>query len=633
MHESVWLYGDERPLREVITGRAGPVAFDLEDGMLKRVRLGDVEVLRRVYFAVRTDEWDTIYPVFDDMQIEHGPDTFHASWSARCRGGEVDYAWHGEVVGDADGTIHFTVVGEPHADFRSNRVGICLLLSGDLLGGRPFTLSKPNGRTDRVRFPRIAYPELVGAQFRGIQYQPPGGPPCVCSIDGALFDMEDQRNYADTTFKAYAPMPHEYPVVRKGARFSQTFTLTFPDGVPKAPPTAPADEPVIVRVGEPLPGVVVPSLGVDLTGGPVAYEPDQLRLLAGLNAHHLRLELDMAHAAVPRPGLVPAPALFLSVRNFCPEAVDKLKAEVHNALDRTGATSLFVEIRSVPTDLLRVAREALASFDVDLLVGGPGVDMFIDQGLIQAFADAEADFLSWHVSPAVHQEDDETYMENTLGIADELAGARVFIPPGRRAVCCVSPINLASPWPRPRPDPRQTGLFTAAWTACAVKHLAEGGGTLGTFFRSVGGAGVIYARESYPQPAFDDRPGSHVYPVYHVLRWLGAVRDEPLHEALSSHAHDVEAIAAARWVLVANKTHRPRSVRVHWREEPPTRAAVRTLDAETFMAGCAAPGGVAPELAAQRIEVRDGRLDLRLRPFGVAWLAAEGECVRGVRST
>ena len=49
--------------------RAGPLSLDYETGALRRIRLGDREVLRQVYVAVRDPDWDTIEPVISDLRI------------------------------------------------------------------------------------------------------------------------------------------------------------------------------------------------------------------------------------------------------------------------------------------------------------------------------------------------------------------------------------------------------------------------------------------------------------------------------------------------------------------------------------------------------------------------------------
>ena len=64
----------------------------------------------------------------------------------------------------------------------------------------------------RENFAEIRYPLESGLRVRA-------------SVEGALFSMEDQRNYADTSYKAYAPLPYAYPAAPAGLRFGQTLTL------------------------------------------------------------------------------------------------------------------------------------------------------------------------------------------------------------------------------------------------------------------------------------------------------------------------------------------------------------------------------------------------------------------------
>jgi hypothetical protein len=55
---------------------AGPLTLLYEAGELRAVRLGEREVLRRVYVAVRDRNWGTILPTFSEVRIERGDDRF-----------------------------------------------------------------------------------------------------------------------------------------------------------------------------------------------------------------------------------------------------------------------------------------------------------------------------------------------------------------------------------------------------------------------------------------------------------------------------------------------------------------------------------------------------------------------------
>lgn len=72
-------YGRDEALPERRPLRTGPLTLVYEEADLRYIRLGDREVLRRVY-----------------VDAEH-------------KQGEVHFAWRGAVTGSADGTIEFSM--------------------------------------------------------------------------------------------------------------------------------------------------------------------------------------------------------------------------------------------------------------------------------------------------------------------------------------------------------------------------------------------------------------------------------------------------------------------------------------------------------------------------------------------
>ena len=65
-------------------------------------------------------------------------------------------------------------------------------------------------------------------------------------------------------------------------------------------------------------------------------------------------------------------------------------------------------------------------------------------------------------------------------------------------------------------DPRQRGLFAAAWSLGFVARFARGGAEAITLGGGVGEFGIAYAKMDYQQPYFDENGG--VYPAYHVSK-------------------------------------------------------------------------------------------------------------------
>ena len=111
-------------------------------------------------------------------------------------------------------------------------------------------------------------------------------------------------------------------------------------------------------------------------------------------------------------------------------------------------------------------------------------------------------------------------------------------------------------------DPRQRGLFAAAWSVGFVARFAKGGASALTLGGTVGELGIVYAKTDYPQPWFDENGG--LYPVYHVIKGLAACRGRPLVDLTISKPREMQAIAFAHErgieIWLANLTGQTQSV-------------------------------------------------------------------------
>src|SRR4051794_4648809 len=96
---NVLRYGLDQPLPEQIPLRAGPLRLVFENGDLRYITLGEHEVLRRVYVAVRDRNWDTIPLRLSNLQVQQNDESFNIAFEARHTQGDVDFAWRGSLTG------------------------------------------------------------------------------------------------------------------------------------------------------------------------------------------------------------------------------------------------------------------------------------------------------------------------------------------------------------------------------------------------------------------------------------------------------------------------------------------------------------------------------------------------------
>src|SRR5437016_10713906 len=127
LSRNVLYSGNERPLPARQSLRAGPLTLVFEEGDLRYIRLGDREILRRVYVAVRDRNWATVPATLSNLRVERRADSFRISYEVENRQGEIDFVWKGTIIGDPEGTVHFSMDGEARSTFRRNRIGFCVL--------------------------------------------------------------------------------------------------------------------------------------------------------------------------------------------------------------------------------------------------------------------------------------------------------------------------------------------------------------------------------------------------------------------------------------------------------------------------------------------------------------------------
>ena len=90
--------------------KAGPFSMLFEQGELRRIRLGDREVIRRIYLTVRGPDWSTIPGEITDLTVTHTEGGFDIHYTASHRKGGIDFTWVVDIRGNADGWADWVLV-------------------------------------------------------------------------------------------------------------------------------------------------------------------------------------------------------------------------------------------------------------------------------------------------------------------------------------------------------------------------------------------------------------------------------------------------------------------------------------------------------------------------------------------
>ena len=286
-------HGIDQPPPACVLLRAGTLSLVLGQGDLRTIRLGDREVIRGIYVAVRDRNWDTIPARLSDQQIEADAESFTVRFRAEHRQDEIDFAWDGLIQGTASGTVTFTMTGEARSTFLRNRIGFCILHPIRECAGRP--------ASSRMSTARPVMPPSLARSRRTSRSRTCGrsrtrSPPSLWAevrFEGDTFEMEDQRNWTDASFKTYCtPLGRPFPVeVAQGTRIEQSVTLRLTGTLPAIEPDR-RDAPATITVSRspigPFPRI---GMGIgELDSARNTRDDDRLRTL---NLAHLRHDLDL----------------------------------------------------------------------------------------------------------------------------------------------------------------------------------------------------------------------------------------------------------------------------------------------------------------------------------------------------
>lgn len=557
---SIACYGTAQPPCRPRVLRAGPLSAELEDGAIRAIRWRDVEILRGIAFLVRDAHWGTQSAQLSDPAVTEAPDRFDVRFQGVVDADGQRFRYDVRIGGSADGEFVFEAVGMAETDIVTCRTGFVVLHPIAGVAGRPVRIEHADGREEEGCFPALVSPGQPIFSIRSLAHEPAPGLRALCRLEGDVFEMEDQRNWTDASFKTYVrplALPTPY-VVAAGTRLEQAIRLTVSEeaeGGRGLPAAQPSNGPLRLTLGEAL-DVRMPRVGVGIdtlrlsaqvAGAPLIRDAG-VRLLVG--RFDPRTSGNETLEAFARLVDETGADLLLELPLACHEALDTELGEIAVRIDaaRLPVAGLTVApgayLRSYQpsgpwpdgpsfTDIYRATRRAFPGLPV-----GGGVHAYFPE-LNRARPPMEGcDYVSFCTSPIVHAADERSIAQSLEALPAIMETARSF--------CGGLPIRIGpsaigmrdNPYgrgpvdnpgngriPMARMDPRQRGLFGAGWYLGYVAELARQGAASITLGAIAGEFGFVHHPSHHPgewaQPWFDDEPAA-VYPAYHIIRALAS---------------------------------------------------------------------------------------------------------------
>ena len=497
------------------------LSFTYEDGALRHVMLKGIEAIRGIAFLVRDRDWGTLAPEITDQVIDQSDDrisiTYHARYTSQGAALDVDIG----ISASADGLV-MSASGHATGAFETNRAGFTVLHPIRGVAGAPVQVTHSDGSIEDAVFPYLIAPWQPFMDITALTHQA-GEMLVSCRFEGDTFEMEDQRQWGDASYKTYnrplaLPWPYE---IAEGATVEQAVNLTW----------NPSDKPAYQRAQTSLPPARFPQMALVITPQDafrLQDHPDDLevirpqRLLCHLDATlggvkeqidaftmaqmacfqtHFDLEYICDCSVDPEADLVELSAC-IDFARFTPDSV-----MICPSVDRQSTPPGSDWPYCPPLEEIHKRADRIFT---DIAHGGGMVSLFTELNRKRPPVEL-LDFVSHGLCPIVHAADDPSVMETleaiphitrsvraiigtkpyrigpaTIAMRQNPYGSRTIPNPNRERLCMTDD------------DPRHHAQFGAAYVIGLATALASANIEVWTPAALYGPRGVIGTGEAYP---------------------------------------------------------------------------------------------------------------------------------------
>jgi hypothetical protein len=256
----------------------GPWTFELRGDEIADLSYDGSPVVRSVRAVARDQDWNTVPTTVES--VEPRTNGFRLQLSMRGFGADID-ATIDIVQTDDELTVELTAT--PSSDFRTNRLGL-VVLHPPQVAGLPLTVGTGAGDTETA-FPTGVSPHQPAFDIRSLVWTY-DGVHTRASFGGEVFEMEDQRNWTDASYKTYSrPLALPFPyAVSAGETVSQSVSFSSRRDQAQSVPDATSSV-TLMRTGRP-----VPELALGASTGPDQALEQETVMPAGVSA--VLVELD-----------------------------------------------------------------------------------------------------------------------------------------------------------------------------------------------------------------------------------------------------------------------------------------------------------------------------------------------------
>jgi hypothetical protein len=597
VEEAIALFGTAQSAPGELKLTAGPLSCRLCEGALKDVRWRDVEVVRAVSYLFRDQDWGTVPSVVQNLLVEQEKERFRVGFDLHVLTLADPLVVSMQLEGTAAGRLAFVAKTTPGTTLRTNRCGF-VVLHPAAVAGRSLFVEHTDGARETTAFPLKISPSQPVFDIRKLTYSASDGVIVECLLEAELphdpmgkFEMEDQRNWSDASFKTYVASlldasPYDLP---EGKPSTQCISLTM-SGQSTTSTDRAEDE---VRLSR-LSGSRMPAFGVGVPPRVHRAGDLEVRALREVGASWWMAEVDLrgedamedlASLGRHRKGL----SVRVQVDAIVPDEL--LPRDAASALAEACARASLAPdaVRLLPASYLKSYQPAdewpalppLESYAAAARLAFPAAA--IGGGMLTYFTELNRkrqssngiDFIGHATCPIVHAADDESVMQTLETLPHIISSVREIWPslPYRLGPSTISmrrnPYGESPVANTKRErvamamtDPREGAQFGVAWMAAYALIAAQAGVDVLALGASHGPSGPF-------ANSIEDGTAREITPARKLLASLAKASGAEI-AALTNLPPGVFGLAwthdgHAAEILLVNTTLRPQDV--HWADE------------------------------------------------------------------
>ncbi|NTF45599.1 hypothetical protein [Rhizobium rhizogenes] len=569
------LYGTGEAETPPIQLTAGKLVVDFKGGNLRTVSYDGAEVLRAISYLVRDRDWGTYAPYVENLRIQQQPNGFSVSYLARYTGpDDTELVVEVRIAAQAGEPLIFEADALSATGFETNRCGFCILHPIVGVAGMPVSIEHVDGTREDTHFPDLIDPWQPFKDMRAITHRVTPSVTAECRMEGDTFEMEDQRNWSDASYKTYVrPLALPWPYrITAGEPVRQRIVLTVGEmsrspaiSLPPSENTAPISLGLTARSG------IMPAIGLVITPEEAAATLRARDKLAEITPQELLFHFD------PNAG----------------HGGDAFKSFAAIAALHAGKSTLEIALPCRQTPLAEARQIAAwmhaANFDPDAIVMSPSVDrqstppgsewpecppleevysaahaafpgMRLGGGMLSYFTELNRkrvpaeplDFITHCTNPIVHAADDLSVMQTLEALPFITRSVRAIYgnrpyrigpstipmrqnPYGSRTMDSPDGARMAMA----NTDPRHNARFGEAFAFGYAARVLDAELECLTLSALTGPFGLI-AGDNEPSPAGANRP------IFNSVATLARLAGSRWRECLSSDPSAVLAFVTAR---------------------------------------------------------------------------------------